>query len=102
VSDDGFRLAHPARAIRRPFGQRSCLGAYEGDATVSELLEVGPGGGISEHLVVHAGGQEEWSGPREKECGENIVGQPLGKARDQVRGCRRHDDYIGLMTQPKM
>ena len=96
VRQDRLRLAHAAGPLRWPLGERAGLGADQPDAAGAQALEVGPRLRVRVHLVVHGRREEHGCGRGEEQRREEIVGQSLGHAGDEVRGGRRHEHEIGL------
>ena len=88
VRQDRLRLAHSARPLGGPLGERADLRTDDRDASRPQPLQVGLGLGSRVHLVVHRRGDEDRCGAGEQQRGEEIVGQPLRHAGDQVRGGR--------------
>ena len=91
-------LMRPGRS-RGPLGERADLRTDDGDASRPQPLQVGLGLGAGVHLVVHRRRDQHRCGAGEQQRGEDVVGQALRHAGDEMRGGRRHDDEMGVLRQ---
>ena len=75
----GFEHEHPSRAQER---------------------DVGPGGGVLPHLGVHRRGHHDRAARSQQDVGEQVVGQAMRGAGQQVGGGGRDHDELGLLAEP--
>ena len=71
------------------------FGANEGNAVPAQGFDVAAGGGRFPHAHVHGRGGKNRGYGGQKAGGGQIVGQPVGHARQDIGGCRGDDDQIG-------
>ena len=75
-------------------------GTDEANAVPLKLHDVAPCCRIEPHARVHRRRDENGLVRRKQDGGREIVGMAAGHARDEVGGCGRDDDEIGIARQP--
>ena len=79
---------------------RPDAGLEDLDAALAQGGDVGPGGRVLPHLGVHRRGEQHRAAGGEQRGGQQVVGQPVGGAGQQVGGGRGDDDEVGLAAEP--
>ncbi len=93
-----MRLAEPARA-GLAFGERAIFRTDHLRAAFAQQADVGLGGGVQPHAMVHGRAHGERRGGGQTERGDQVVGVAVCQPRQQVRGRRRDHDAIGPAGQ---
>jgi len=91
---DVFRLRHAAGPFLA-FGELTLHRADEHHTAGAKSRYVLPGGGMLPHARVHRRRDEHRPGVGERGLGQNVVGEPVRKARERVCGERRDREKIG-------
>ena len=99
---DGLGLTHPAGSVGRAFGQRADLGADDRDVSRAQAVKIGSGLVVREHVIVHRGGEQNWSGGGDEERSQEVVRDTPGHPSDQVGGGWSDHDQIGFPSQLDM
>jgi hypothetical protein len=89
----------------RPTSPQACgdVGrAEQAHAALLQQLQIGLGGGVAPHRLVHRRGQGNRRIGGQHQGGQQVVGDALGQARDQVGGGRGDEDQVGPARQLDM
>ncbi len=92
---DEFRRLQHAAGPDFAAGLRAFRRAENPDAVFFERRQVGLGGGIAPHLLVHGGRHGHGRFGRETDRAQEIVGAALRQARHEIGAGRRHQHRIG-------
>ena len=102
MCQDGLGLTHPAGSIGRTFGQCADLGADDRNVSRAQAVQIGNGLVVREHVVVHRGGEQNWSSGGKKKRSQKVVRDAPRHPSDQVGGGRSDDDQVGFLSQLEM
>ncbi|MNG83339.1 hypothetical protein D3C79_420600 [compost metagenome] len=91
-------IQHPARA-HVAAGLAAGVRPPQQDATAGQGIEIGLGGGVAEHLLVHGGRQRDGCRGGQAEGGQQFIRHAGGQARHQVGAGGRDQHQIGPLCQ---